>query len=344
MNVLGLDIGGANLKASDGLTGWSTPFALYRDPSGLPRALRSLCRTGEPDLIAVTMTGELADCYATRAVGVREILAAVEQAFSGSPCVVWQTAGEFVPPATAAEVWRLTASANWHALATFAGRVAPEGDSLVVDCGSTTTDLVPLTRGFVDERGLTDEERLASGSLVYTGCGRTPAFALGNGRQLAVGATRSDDREAEFTLVPEFFATAADVWQVATGATEPAWNGPTADGRGHSLAEARQRLARQMCSDAGDVATVLQPLAQKLCERQVSEVLQAYERVVSSDVTTVIASGSGRPLIDALLTRLPQHPSVVWLADVFDAAVAAAAPAFAVARLAEERVVIAGDS
>ena len=45
MNWLGLDIGGANLKAADG-RGWarSVPFPLWRQPQQLSEALRQLIR------------------------------------------------------------------------------------------------------------------------------------------------------------------------------------------------------------------------------------------------------------------------------------------------------------
>ncbi len=59
MNVLGLDIGGANLKAAHSRGGVRLrPFALWKDPAGLPGALRELLRGWPPfDRVAVTMTG-----------------------------------------------------------------------------------------------------------------------------------------------------------------------------------------------------------------------------------------------------------------------------------------------
>ena len=47
MSWLGVDIGGANLKAADG-RGWaqSVPFALWRDPQGLAEALAALVENG----------------------------------------------------------------------------------------------------------------------------------------------------------------------------------------------------------------------------------------------------------------------------------------------------------
>ncbi len=88
MTWLGLDIGGANLKAADG-RGWahSVPFALWRNPQGLIGALAALVETAPAaERLAVTMTGELCDCFRSKAEGVRHILAAVVQVARGATC------------------------------------------------------------------------------------------------------------------------------------------------------------------------------------------------------------------------------------------------------------------
>ena len=123
-HIVGLDIGGANLKAahSDGACR-SCPFPLWKSPDRLAEELARLISDWLPGSgLAVTMTGELADCFETKSEGVDRILTAVEQVAEKTPIAVWQTAGEFVDTGTAREFWQLTAAANWHALATFVGR------------------------------------------------------------------------------------------------------------------------------------------------------------------------------------------------------------------------------
>ena len=56
------------------------------------------------------------------------------------------------------------ASANWHASAALIARCCRE--ALLVDMGSTTTDIVPIVAGAVAARGYTDAERLATGELL----------------------------------------------------------------------------------------------------------------------------------------------------------------------------------
>ena len=94
------------------------------------------------DLLAVTMTGELCDCFATKREGVHAILDAVEQAAGSKPIRVWSTADGFVEVGKARALPLQIAAGNWQALATFAGRFVPTGAGLLLDIGSTTADLV----------------------------------------------------------------------------------------------------------------------------------------------------------------------------------------------------------
>ena len=56
---------------------------------------------------------------------------------------MWSTDGVFVDSEEAKRNHLKVASANWHALATFAGRYAPNGRAILIDIGSTTTDIIP---------------------------------------------------------------------------------------------------------------------------------------------------------------------------------------------------------
>ena len=48
---------------------------------------------------------------------------------------------------------------------------------MIVDIGSTTTDLVPLLDGIPGPSARTDPERLKAGELIYAGIRRTPRRA-----------------------------------------------------------------------------------------------------------------------------------------------------------------------
>ena len=83
---IGLDIGGANLKLahSDAQAKWSKslPFAMWKQSASLAASLaQAIDDSPEFHGIAVTMTGELADCFSTRAHGVACILEQVTRVF-----------------------------------------------------------------------------------------------------------------------------------------------------------------------------------------------------------------------------------------------------------------------
>ncbi len=116
---LGLDIGGANLKAADG-RGFaaSQAFALWKHPGLLAEALRTLI-AGAPrvDHLAATMTGELADCFGTKAEGVEFIVDAISTAADGRHTRIYLNNGFLVAPQIALKQTLSAASANWHVLA-----------------------------------------------------------------------------------------------------------------------------------------------------------------------------------------------------------------------------------
>src|SRR3954469_24534616 len=105
MSWLGIDIGGANLKAADG-RGWarSVPFALWRNPLGLSEELGELVE-GSPaaERLVATMTGELCDCFNNKAEGVRHILDNLSMVAKTWPVRVYCIGGRFVTVAAASE-------------------------------------------------------------------------------------------------------------------------------------------------------------------------------------------------------------------------------------------------
>lgn len=330
-SFLGLDVGGANLKAAhtDG-PARSVPFALWRDPAGLPAALAELVADlPESDSVAVTMTGELCDCYESKSEGVRAILDAVASAAGARPVRVWDHDGLFVDLERARSRPLKAASANWLALATFAGRFAPAGNALLIDIGTTTTDIVPLVNGQPRPTGRTDSERLACGELVYRGWRRTPLCAL-------AGPSRA----------AEFFATMHDVYLAMKVVPEEPASRDTADGRPATRANAGRRLARMLCGDLETTtARECQQLAEemnfRLCTQIAHEASDVLKRL-PGPVGAVLASGSGEFLIRGVLASplLPQERDrwpIVSLGERLGRGASAAACAYAVATLCQER-------
>lgn len=325
--ALGLDVGGANLKAAhSGGQAVSRPFALWKDPSGLPDALRDLLRGLPPaNGLAVTMTGELCDCFAGKAEGVCAILDGVEAVTEGRPVRVFGTDGRFRSPSEARAEPLRAAAANWLALSTFAGRFAPRGPALLLDVGSTTTDVVPLLDGRPVPAGRLDPERLASGELVYTGVRRTPLCAV-------LGPD----------VAAELFATTLDAWLVVGGLEPDEADGNTADGRPATPRHAHARLARMLCADL-ETSTEAQrlALAEEAVREQSRRIAQGLGRVVGrlpGPPRTVVLAGEGAFLAERVVREAPwaRECRVVRLREMLGAAVSQAACAYAVAVLVGE--------
>jgi len=124
IQVLGLDIGGANLKAAhtDG-SARTMAFPLWREPERLSAELAALCSAMPPyQRLAVTMTGELCDCFPTKREGVRAILHSVRTMAGDVPISVWCTTGRFLDIDEALCDPQRPAAANWLALAHWVAR------------------------------------------------------------------------------------------------------------------------------------------------------------------------------------------------------------------------------
>jgi hypothetical protein len=334
MDCLALDIGGANLKVADGLGYTATRrFPLWQTPGELGEALRE-CLAEAPlaKVLAVTMTGELADCYQTKAQGVTQILAAVRSISAGRPTYVYRTDGRFQSPDVATRQPLSVAAANWHALAQFACRYLDGGSGLLVDIGSTTTDIVPLLRGSPTARGSTDPERLLCGELVYTGVVRSPVCGL-------IAALPWRDQ-----LCPtagEVFATACDAYVTLGCLAEDPAADYTADGRGLTRDAARDRLARSICADRTmfDASDALLA-ARAIRQRQLANLEEAVGRVVASlesQPSTCVISGQGEFLARELVCRIAgSSAQIVSLGEALGPGISGAAPAHALAVLARE--------
>jgi hypothetical protein len=335
MRVVGLDIGGANLKAADAEgVAFTRPFDVWKSPERLAAEIGGLLASfATPDGIALTMTAELADCYRTKRDGVAAIIAAVEQAAGPIPVHVWQTNGKFVTSAEARISPLLAAAANWHALATFVGRLAPTGPSLLIDIGTTTTDLIPLTDGVPTPVGRTDRERLQSGELVYTGMKRTPVCAV-------VGHVPHRGRDCP--IAAELFATTLDVYLALGDLREEPDDKDTADGRPATRAAARDRLARCLCCDATEVDDAdMQEMARAIAAAQRHQIVRGLETVLAAQRRVperLLLSGAGTFLAQQTVAEISAFAGTerIKLADRFGPQVAEAACAFALAQLARE--------
>lgn len=331
---LALDVGGANLKAahSEGLAR-SMPFELWKRPEELAWSLTSLAGTlPKADRIALTMTAELCDCFPTKAVGVRSVLDATESAMEGRPIAVWGVDGQFHPVQEVRDRPELAAAANWLALATLAGRLIPPGPGLLIDIGSTTTDLIPLIDGQPAHRGRTDTERLQTGELVYVGARRTPLCAV---------ASELPFRGQPTGLMAELFASTLDVYLMLGEIPSDPSDLSTADGRPSTADASVDRLARMVGADRdGFSSEDAFDFAQAADNAVMARLEAAVDRATA--MTTgrprhAVVSGSGEFLARKLAGKvLEPGGTVVSLSEAWGPVASGAACAHALVELARE--------
>lgn len=331
MSTIGWDIGGVNTKVArvSGdrvLAVRSRPFELQRDPAALVQVLQTLATevgASSGDVHAVTMTAELSQMFRTKRQGVSFVLESVEAAFPSGAISVYAVDGRFLSPAEARSEPLAIAAANWAATARLVSRHV--ADALLVDIGTTSTDIVPIVGGVVVATGWTDPDRLASGELVYSGAVRTPVEAIRS--HVPFGSD-------EAGLSAEGFALAGDV-HVWRGDLAPAdYTAPTPDGRPPTREFAGERLARAICADRDMLDAVgVTAIADALAAAQVTRIADAIVKVRArhGGLDTVVVTGLG----DFIGRRaaLQAGLQVVPLASVLGESAARCAPAASVALL-----------
>ncbi|MDX1966143.1 MAG: hydantoinase/oxoprolinase family protein [Planctomycetaceae bacterium] len=332
MNVLGLDIGGANIKAAttSGETA-ALAFTLWRHPELLADRISDIHRRWpECDRVALTMTGELADCYPTKSAGVSQIVGAVLQAVPQLPVAVWTTGGAFVSPIDARRSPLAAAAANWHALTTWVARQFPNARGILIDIGSTTADIIPFRHGEPTAMGLTDFGRLQHGELVYTGVRRTPLCALAG--SVPVHGTPTP-------VAAELFATTLDVYLWLELIPEDPGDCDTANGKPATREAALDRLVRMVCCDRDELTPLdVDRLAQfwrRVQREQVQTALQQVLARLALPIDLVVLSGSGEFLAREVVDSVSELSMAerISISEVWSPEVAAAACASAVANL-----------
>jgi probable H4MPT-linked C1 transfer pathway protein len=293
--ILGWDIGGVNTKVSrlganrqTPERTLSVPFELQSDLAGLAPLLRAAADRLDSDGFdhhAVTMTAELSQAFRTKREGVGFVLSALEAVFPGDRIHVYTAAGEFVTPREARARPVEVAASNWAATAHWVAHLVP--DCILIDIGTTTTDLIPIRNGAVAAVGGTDPERLRAGELVYSGVLRTPVEAFA--RRVPFGGGTAG-------LSAEGFALSGDVYLWLGKLREEDYTCPTPDRRPATRQYAGERLARVICADRDMLDdAAIDEIAAALAEAQLLPISAALRGLQSRHpgLDTAVVTGLG---------------------------------------------------
>lgn len=340
--IIGWDIGGAHLKAAlvDGtghvLAAKQVYCPLWRGLHELQQAIDVVLLDFNANQHVVTMTGELADIFANRRDGVAQIANRLATKLTGQVCYY---AGEhgFVNVDAVAQHVADIASMNWLASVQYVAQHMRQ--ALLIDVGSTTTDIALINDGKPLVRGFTDATRMQFDELVYTGVVRTPLMALAQKIPFAGQITN---------VAAEYFAATADVYTL-TGDLALADNmSDTADGAEKGLGASARRIARMIGWDAEDAPmSAWRNLAYAFKHAQLNQVKQALLSQLSllQDYSglRIVGAGAGDFLVAELAKQLGfNYESVANLISAENKKVknmaAVCFPAYAVAYLGAKKV------
>ncbi len=306
---IGWDIGGAHLKvASIDLDG-GVMFAdqlvtpLWKGLVSLENAISKMRKQLTEDSVgsvthAITMTAELADIFKDRHAGVKELARFLACQFKNEPYHLYAGKSGLIEANKVNSHIADIASANWHATASFIAQHLDDG--MLVDIGSTTTDIVPFTSGLLVNAGNTDHERLRHNELVYTGIIRTPVMAVVN-EMFCDGQWQN--------IAAENFSTMADIYRLTGELNEQDDMMLTADGAGKTKCDSARRLARMVGLDLQDendipyVKDMAEHVADSQLERINGSLLKILSRPDLKKVNCLVGAGAGRFLARKLASK-----------------------------------------
>ena len=305
--MIGIDVGGANLKIVDD-RGVHIHYCPLWEHAPITVQLDQYVSSPDEEAVVV-MSGELADCFSNKMEGISFIVDAVKKAFPYAR--FYGTDDQFHTRAVPQ-----LAAANWLASAAYLKEEYPDG--VLLDIGSTTADIIPLCR-FADLKGLTDLQRLQKGYLVYSGMLRGNIATLLQSVVLDGITTPTSS---------EYFAISADAHLVLGHITPADYRCDTPDRKEKTLDASLKRLARVVCADLDETggSGALQ-IAEQFWKIQRELICKQVLRIAKECGTgKIIVAGIGAPLFARELDGTDLNREL--------GAVAQALPAFAVREIA----------
>jgi probable H4MPT-linked C1 transfer pathway protein len=347
INILGFDVGGVNIKGA--FVSYTSHklvnrefclkyYPMWQSPlDQLPKILQGMITelaAGRPiDAIGITMTAEVSDAYRTKLEGVTHILTTFEKLEPKITKKVISTYNKFLSIEDSLKDYLAVASANWIATASFVGMKIPK--CILMDIGSTTTDMIPIAKGLPNTIGKTDMDRLLSGELLYTGILRATIPSI---------VHKVPFRGKLCPISFEKFALVADVHLLLDHITPVEYTCETADGRGTTKPEALARLARIVCADTNLLSEQeIYAMATYIYERQLDQIRESMNQVLQTregyDLTTpVVVTGLGSGFLAKKVAEQMGFHQIINLEQQLGYEGAVAAPAAAIAILLAEQL------
>mgnify|MGYP005685382799 CR=1 FL=1 len=298
-NIAGWDVGGAHVKLAyvdaDMLQVRQISCPLWKGISELTSILPSLLANLPSQIHThhVTMTGELVDCFSNRQQGVKAIIEAFNQILVGK-IKIFSRYG-LVSQQQACVEPHSVASMNWIASA----RAVAEhhANAVLVDIGSTTTDILRIRNHQPELQAFTDFDRLRSGELVYTGIVRSCVNTL---------AETVIFKSQQVPMMAENFAATADIYRILNKLPAHADLGNTMDGQAKNEQASLVRLARMIGLDYEHKDYFdWYAVAEHLMDKQKQKIKQQLQKHNNDEqISMLVAAGVGRFLVEEIATEM----------------------------------------
>ena len=311
MKIAGFDIGGANTDLAvvdfddqGNITEIKADFEyfpMWLKNEELGDALLRLLGDDLKDIdaVGICMTAELVDAYKTKREGVIDIAKKSKESFSVP--VGFIGINGVLSFEELVERPDEVAAANWIATSKIAAEI--EENCIMIDTGSTTTDIIPIKNGSECAKGRSDLERLKTGELIYSATLRTNLAAIVDKVPLGDETMR---------VSSELFAATADIHTVLGNITEEDYSCSTSDGAGKSKEDCMRRISRVICGDMDMLSeSDIEKIAAYIYKRQAEKVAEALLEVSEREnLTKVVTTGLGMDIVGAKAAEVAGLESV----------------------------------
>ena len=237
MKIIGWDIGGAHIKAAKidfkkkSLKTKQIYSPVWKNINNLKKSISYIKKKlGNCDYHVITMTAELSDIFHDRKSGVKHIVKISSEVLENYKFFFYSKKGILEKKKTFKETLNLE-SMNWHATASYISNFF--SNCILVDIGSTTTDIIPIKNKKIICKGKNDYERLKFNELIYMGVLRTPITAI----------------KKNENLINENFSNLSDVYRIINKIPKKFDLLPTQDNESKNIHNSARRVARVFGKD-----------------------------------------------------------------------------------------------
>ena len=272
IEFLGIDIGGAHIKIV-GLDKQKKiilvkyiKFYFWKNKAKLFKFFDFINSISTPHTkIGITLTAELCDIFETRIDGFKKIY---------NECK--RLKNKFFFYTSSKEVFTVKSntkkiiSMNWHATGKFISKNL--SNAVIVDFGSTTTDIICIKNKIIKNLSFDDFSRLKNNELIYTGLTRTPIFGIMN--ELSLNGIN-------YPVIPEFFSSMSDVYRINKSLDKILDIDDTADNTEKNLNQSFIRVARNFGFDFDKSnKELLKKISRKLINCQMNKIAVSLDKLI----------------------------------------------------------------